>query len=313
MNTGTAYSRDDVPSQAGRTFLVTGANTGIGFETALLLAVRGARVLLGCRSQVRGEAAVDGIRSRHKDADVELISLDLADLGSVREAASQVLAEPNLDCLINNAGVAATTRTLTKDGFEAHFGVNHLGHFALTAHLLPKLEAQKHARIVTVSSNVHKRADIHWNDLDAKRSYSGLGRYGMSKLANLLFTFELERRLRANVGNSIALACHPGGVWTELGRGLPPLVQAIVRLAAMPVLNTLSQGALPTVRAATDTSAKGGDYFGPRGLFEVAGPPIRRQVSTNALSEADASRLWDVSVHLTGVEPLAGTEQGDQT
>ena len=305
LNSARGYSRADIPTQAGRTFFITGANTGIGFEAARILAACGARVLLGCRSPERGEAACERIRAGVQDADVKLVGLDLGDLASVKDAASEVSEEARLDGLINNAGVAPTQRAVTQDGFEANFGVNHLGHFALTGRLLAKLEAQDGARVVSVASSVHKRGTIAWNDLHAQKAYSGLGRYAMSKLANLLFTFELERRLRASGGRSIALACHPGGVWTELGRDLPNTLQSIVRPFAMPILNTPAQGALGTVRAATDEAARGGDYFGPRGLFEVAGAPILRQVSAQAKREADARRLWDISVQLTGVDPLA--------
>ena len=299
-----AYSHADIPSQAGRIFFITGANSGIGFEAALALASRGARVLLGCRSKARGEAACDRIRARIDNADVKLVALDLGDLASVREAADEVLKEPGLNVLINNAGIAPTKRMLTKDGFEANFGVNHLGHFALTAHLLPRLEEHEGARVVTVASNVHKGATFAWNDLHAQKAYSGLGRYAMSKLANLLFTFELERRLRSAGASSIALACHPGGVWTELGRDVPEILRRIVRPTAMPLLNSLESGALPTLRAATDASARGGDYFGPKGLFEIAGAPVLRKVSERARNEADALRLWEVSVQLTGADPF---------
>jgi len=304
LKTGKSYSHADVPSQVGRTFLVTGANTGIGFETAATLASRGARVLLGCRSNARGQAACERIQMRTPEADLRLVPLDLGDLASVREAANMVLQEPRLDCLINNAGVVETTRTFTKDGFEAHFGVNHLGHFALVGHLLSKLEAYEGGRVVTVASTIHKRSFIHWRDLQAKRLYSSLARYGMSKLANLLFTFELERRLRASDARSISLACHPGGVWTELGRNLPKIVQRVLRPIASPVINSLEDGALPTLRAATDEDAKGGDYFGPDGLLEIAGAPILRKTSRRARSEVDAERLWEISMQLTGVQPF---------
>ncbi len=304
MTSQKLYSLAEVPSQAGRTFMVTGANAGIGFETAAALASRGARVLLGCRSSTRGEAACKRIRERIADADLRLVPLDLGDLASVSKAAELVLEEPRLDCLINNAGIAATTRALTKDGFESHFGINHLGHFALVAHLIQKLEASKNARIVAVGSHAHRRAAMNWADLHAERSYSGFARYAMSKLANLLFTFELERRLRASNAHTISLACHPGGVWTELGRDIPQIVRTLVRPLAMLVVNTLEDGALPTLRAATDPSAKGGDYFGPGGMLEIAGAPILRRTGANAHSETEAQKLWEVSAELTGVQPV---------
>lgn len=298
------YSQADIPSQLGRTHLVTGANTGIGFEAALVLAERGGRVLLGCRSEERGGVACERILSRCPSADVELLLLDLADLKSVRDFAQRVLAEDRLDRLINNAGVGTPKRSTTKDGFESHFGINHLGHFALTGLLLGKLEQTGQARVVTVSSNMHKTGEIKWDDLDGERNYKGLSRYSMSKLANLLFTFELERRLREGGHSTISLACHPGGVLTELGRDLPRWAMKLITPLAKPVLNSLPGGALPTLRAAIDVSAKGAQYYGPGGLFEVSGAPVVRQPGKGAHSRDDARRLWDLSIELTGVDPF---------
>lgn len=300
-----AYSEADVPSQAGRVHLVTGANTGIGFEAALVLARCGARVLLGCRSEERGQAACERILSQLPEADLKLILLDLGDLGSVREAADEVLQEGRLDCLINNAGLVSRKRNVTKDGFEAHFGVNHLGPFALTGHLLARLEEAEHARVVNVSSSGHRIAVMDWKDLQAEHSYQMFARYAMSKLANLHFTFELERRLRARHCRAISLACHPGGALTDLARDIPKRMQQFFFPFLMPFVNTSRQGALPTLRAATDPQARGGDYYGPRGPFEVAGPPILRQPEERAMNRSDAERLWDVSVELTGVDPFA--------
>lgn len=300
-----AYSYADISSQAGRVHLVTGANSGIGFETALALAERGARVLLGCRSEARGQAACERIRARVGEADLALLVLDLADLGSVRDAAGRVLAEDRLDTLINNAGLGTPKYALTKDGFESHLGVNHLGHFALTGLLLRKLEASGRGRVVTVSSNMHKFGSILWDDLNGEKNYQGLVRYSMSKLANLLFAFELERRLREGSYTTISLACHPGGVLTGLGRDLPGWVMKIATPLARPVLNTLPGGALPTLRAAVDEAATGAQYYGPRGLFEVSGPPVVRRVGEAARSLEEARRLWVLSVDLTGVDPFA--------
>lgn len=299
-----AYSEADVPSQVGRVHLVTGANTGIGFEAALVLAKCGARVLLGCRSQEKGQAACERILSQVPEADLKLIQLDLGDLRSVRQAAEEVLQEGRMDCLINNAGLASRKRMVTKDGFEAHFGVNHLGPFALTGHLLPRLEEAEHARVVNVSSNGHRIANMHWEDLQADNSYQMFARYAMSKLANLHFTFELERRLRAKNCSTISLACHPGGALTDLGRDMPKILQQIFLPLAVPFVNSPHQGALPTLRAATDAGARGGDYFGPRGPFEVVGPPILREPEERAKNRSDAERLWDVSIELTGVDPF---------
>ena len=303
-----AYSHADIPSQAGRVHLVTGANSGIGFEAALALAERGARVLLGCRSEQRGRAACEHIRARVEGADLALLVLDLADLGSVAEAAGRVLGEDRLDTLINNAGLGTPKYALTKDGFEGHFGVNHLGHFALTGRLLGKLEASGAGRVVTVSSNTHKFATIKWDDLNGEKHYQGLARYSMSKLANLLFTFELERRLRAGRHSTISLACHPGGVLTGLGRDLPGWLMKLVTPLARPVLNTLPGGALPTLRAALDEAARGAEYYGPGGLFEVSGPPVVRQADERAHNREHARRLWELSIKLTGVDPFASLQ-----
>lgn len=300
-----AYSQADIPSQVGRTHLVTGANTGIGFEAASALAGCGARVLLGCRSEARGREACARIRARFPHADLELLPLDLGDLSCVRSVAERVLEEDRLDTLINNAGVGTPRHLLTKDGFEAHFGINHLGHFALTGLLLAKLEETPDARVVNVSSNMHKYGGIEWDDLHGEQSYKGLARYSMSKLANLLFAFELERRLRARDCRTMSLACHPGGALTELGRDLNPWVSKLLVPLSRPVLNTPAGGALPTLRAATDSEAKGGQYYGPRGPFEVSGAPVLRRPGKGAHNEQDAARLWAVSMQLTGVNPFA--------
>lgn len=300
-----AYSEADIPSQSQSVFLVTGANTGIGFEAALVLATRGARVLLGCRSEARGQAACEQILNQCPDADLKLIHLDLGDLASIRDAADEVLKEPRLDCLINNAGLVSRKRTVTKDNFESHFGVNHLGAFALTGRLLAKLEEAGHARVVNVSSAAHRVGVMHWSDLQAIDSYQSFSRYAMSKLANLHFTFELQRRLRQRGCSTVSIACHPGGALTDLGREVPKFVQHFILPLATPFVNTVRQGALPTLRAATDPEARGGDFYGPRGPFEIAGSPTLRQPEERATNRSDALRLWDVSIELTGVDPFA--------
>ena len=297
-----AFTAADVPDQTGKTFFVTGANTGLGFETARVLAAMGARVLLGCRTRSKADDAVARIRVEHPDAILEIVDLDLGDLESVRAAAAQVALEARLDGLVNNAGIMMPPRELTKDGFESQFGVNHLGTFALTGLLLPKLEQTAGSRIVNTSSNAHKAGKISFDDLAAERSYSSLGRYSMSKLANLLHTCELDRRLRARGSSTTAVCVHPGGSDTELARHLPDwthLLFPIVRL----FLNTAAQGAWPTLLGATAPGVEGGQYFGPKGIGQIAGPA--RRVDSNAASKdvAVAGRLWDVSVELTGVDP----------
>ena len=297
------FTDADVSDQSGKIFLVTGANTGIGFETARVLALRGARVLLGCRSRTKAEAAVTALRTYRADVDVDVVELDLGSLASVAQAAERVHREPRLDGLVNNAGVMMPPRQVTIDGFELQFGVNHLGHFALTSHLLPLLEQTANARIVNTSSNGHRFGDIYFKDLMAERFYERITRYGMSKLANLLHTYELDRRLRAKGSSTRALAVHPGGSDTELFRHFPKVLQALGVPLLRPFMNTAAQGAWPTLMASTAPQAEGGRYYGPGGLFQLAGPA--REVRSNRKSRDTrrARRLWDVSVELTGVDP----------
>ncbi len=296
------FTAADVPDQTGKVYFVTGANTGLGFETALVLAARGARVLLGCRTRSKGEDAVTRIHTAHPDADVDIVDLDLGSLDSIGAAAARVAEEARLDGLVNNAGIMVPPRQLTTDGFESQFGVNHLGTFALTGLLLEKLEQTPGSRIVNTSSNAHKPGRIDFDDLNAEKSYSAFGRYAMSKLANLLHTYELDRRLRAKGSATISVCVHPGGSDTDLARHLPKWSHALFPLARM-VLNTAAQGAWPTLLGATAPGVEGGQYFGPKGIGEIAGPA--RQVHSNATSHdpALARHLWDVSVELTGVDP----------
>ncbi len=291
-----------VPDQTGKTFLITGANTGIGFEAAAVLAGRGARVLLGCRSVEKGRQAVQRITAAHSGADVEVVELDLAHLDSVRRAAAEVAAESRLDGLVNNAGIMNTPRMATRDGFEAQFGVNHLGHFALTALLLENLEATPRSRIVVISSQGHRRGDIHFEDIHASDSYSPAKRYYQSKLANLLFMYELDRRLRSRGSDTIAVGAHPGGATTELMRHMPAIVQRLMPLAGG-FLNSAAEGAWPTLAATTHPDVEGGQYFGPDGFYEMSGKA--RLVDSNDRSKDPqlAHRLWDLSIELTGIDP----------
>lgn len=299
--TENTWTADRVPDQTGATIFITGATSGIGFEAAKLLAGKGARVLLGCRSRTKGEEAAARIRDTHPAADLDLVELDLGALASVRRAAERVAEEPRLDRLINNAGILCPPRTLTVDGFESQFGVNHLGHFALTGQLLPKLLATPVARVVTVSSLAHRSGRIAFDDLDAAQHYGRMERYAMSKLANLLFTYELQRRLAVSGGDTIAVACHPGVTPTDIGRHFPRWLVGLGMLALRWRTHPASSGALPTVRAATDPDVTGGQYYGPSSRSEYAGPPVLVQ-STPASHDAEvARRLWTVSEELTGV------------
>lgn len=297
-----SFTAASVPDQSGRTVLVTGANSGIGYEAALVLAGKGARVLLACRAEERGLAARERIHAQHPEADVAFVPLDLGSLESVAKAAAQVSGEARLDLLINNAGIMIPPRRETADGFESQFGVNHLGHFALTGHLLGKLREQPESRVVTVSSSAHFAGRIDFDDIQATRNYNRQGRYAMSKLANLLFTNELARRLEASGSGPSAVACHPGISETELSREFSPWMNFAKPLTA-PFSHDPPDAALPTLRAATDPAVQAGEYYGPGGLFGLTGPPKRARTSPASRNTKVARRLWDLSIELTGVDP----------
>lgn len=295
------FTAADVPDQTGRTVIVTGANTGIGFEAAKALAAKGARVLLACRSRDKGEAAIAAIREAAPGAELAFLPLDLADLGSVRAAADLAAREPRIDVLLNNAGVMFPPLTRTVQGFELQFGVNHLATFALTALLLPKLAETAGSRVVVTASLAHQRGDIPWDDLDAERGYNRAQRYSDSKLANLLFVQELDRRLRAAGSPVSAIGCHPGVAKTELGRHSGPF--RFLFAAAGWFLNTAAMGAWPALQAATDPQAKPGGYYGPTGWREMRGPSGEASRTPQAQDPVLARRLWDVSVAMTGIDP----------
>jgi NAD(P)-dependent dehydrogenase (short-subunit alcohol dehydrogenase family) len=294
----TNWTARHVPDQHGRVAVVTGANTGLGFETAKVLAERGATVVLAVRDVEKGAQAAARMTGK-----VTVQRLDLASLESVRTAAAALHEEhPRIDLLVNNAGVMYTPKQTTRDGFERQFGTNHLGHFAFTGLLLDLLLPVPGSRVVTVSSTGHRiRAAIHFDDLHGERSYSRTGAYGQSKLANLMFTYELQRRFAAAGSNTVAVAAHPGVSNTELVRNSPALVRAPIDRLAPLLTQSAAMGALPTLRAATDPAVLGGQYYGPGGRGEVRGHP--RLVTSSALSYdlATQQRLWAVSEDLTGV------------
>lgn len=292
------FTADDVSAQTGRTFLVTGANAGIGFETARVLAARGAHVVLACRDAVRAEAAMDRIRAGTPNAELSFQPLDLADLDQVREAAKAVLARPRIDVLINNAGVMIPPKTLTKQGFELQFGVNHLGTFAFSGLVHGHIDD----RIVITGSIAHKSGAMDYSDLSASRSYHNWQRYQMSKLANVLHMFELDRRLGAAGRATQAIGCHPGVALTELTRHLPLPLRTMTPLAA-PFFNSSAQGAWPTLQAATGAHVQGGDYLGPQGLGEVSGRSGPARATRDARDPKLARELWERSMELTGVDP----------
>ena len=293
------WTTADIPDQTGRVAVITGANTGLGFETAAALAGRGARVVLAVRDVAKGGAAAGRISAASPNADVAVRELDLTSLDSIRAAAERLRSEHDrIDLLINNAGVMFTPKSVTEDGFELQFGTNHLGHFALTGLLLDRLLAVPGSRIVTVRSMGHRAGTIDFDNLQWQRGYSRARAYGRSKLANLLFTYELQRRLAGSP--TLAAAAHPGASSTELSRNTP----AWMRLVTGPFELTsqgADMGALPTLRAATDPGVRGGEYFGPGGFAELRGYP--KVVTSNARSHDAAvqRRLWSVSEELTGV------------
>ena len=292
------FTADDVAAQTGRVILVTGANAGIGFETSMTLAARGAHVIMACRDADRANAAMDRIRVDIPQAQRSFQQRDLADLDQVRGAAGTVLAGPRIDVLVNNAGVMIPPKTLTKQGYELQFGVNHLGTFAFTGLIHRHVDD----RIVITASLAHKSGSIDFSDLSAARSYHKWPRYQASKLANLLYMFELDRRLGKAERATQAIGCHPGVALTELTRHLPLPLRTMTPLAA-PFFNSSAQGAWPTLQAATGAHVQGGDYLGPQGLGEVSGRSGPARATREARDPALAKELWERSVDLTGIDP----------
>jgi NAD(P)-dependent dehydrogenase (short-subunit alcohol dehydrogenase family) len=293
------WSEHDVPEQTGRTVIVTGANSGIGLETARILAQKGAHVVLACRNQEKGEAACADITQRDAHAKVELQSLDLSSLASVKTFAEGfTAAHQRLDLLINNAGLMMPPLGRTADGFELQFGANHLGHFALTGHLLPALLQTADSRVVTVSSVLHRYGSLNFENLNAEKSYSPTKAYGYSKLANLLFMRELQRRCHRAAISTLSVAAHPGSTRTNLQQ-----YASMIRWSmALPFMaQEAAAGALPTLYAATVKDVAGGDYYGPQGWFEMTGPPAKAYMSKHARDDEAARRLWELSEQLTGV------------
>ena len=262
----TKWTAADVPDQSGRVAIITGSNTGIGYEAAAVLAERGAHVVLAVRNLDKGKAAAARITAASPNADVTLQELDLTSLDSIREAADDLRAAyPRIDLLINNAGVMYTPKDATKDGFELQFGTNHLGHFALTGQLLDNMLPVEGSRVVTISSQGHRLlATIDFDDLQSERSYNRVAAYGQSKLANLLFTYELARRLTAKGAPTIAAAAHPGGSNTELTRNLPGLIRQPPSSLWALMSQSAEMGAEPTLRAATDPDVRNAPVLRPR-------------------------------------------------
>lgn len=294
------WNAENIPSQKGRVAIVTGSSSGIGYETARVLANKEASVILAVRNMDKGNKVLTKIRQQHPDSDVQVLQLDLANLASVKNFATNFKQNySRLDLLINNAGVMIPPYTKTVDGFELQFGTNHLGHFALTGQLLSLLLSTKGSRIVNVSSGAHAMGKIDFDDLAwEKRSYAPWKAYGDSKLANLYFSYELDRQLKAHQLDPIVTAAHPGWTATELQRTAGNVMAYLNGFFAQDI----TIGALPTLRAAIEPQLKGGEYFGPQGFMELRGYPI--PVASNELSQdqAIAKQLWQVSAELTGVK-----------
>lgn len=310
------WTADDIPALAGKTVVVTGGNSGIGFEAARQMARKGAHVILACRDTGRAADALEQIRTLHPSASVEAMQLDLASLESVHRFARDFAAKSvPLDVLCNNAGVMAIPRRTTAEGFEMQIGTNHLGHFALTGLLLEPLLAAPAARVVNVSSTAHKPGRIDFDDLQGEKSYRKWMAYAQSKLANLLFTYELQRRLDAAGARAISVACHPGYSATNLQAVGPQMSGSRVAARLMDLGNRFfsqpaAMGALPTLYAATSPDARGGDYIGPDGFMENYGHPRKTSSTARSHDRAVATRLWEVSEQLTSVRyPLPAPQR----
>ena len=296
------WTAADVPGQGGRTAVVTGANSGIGFEAAAALARHGAHTVLACRDAGKAAAAAARMTAAAPGATVSVVRLDLASLDSVRAAAAEILARhERLDLLVNNAGLMRPAYGKTADGFELQFGTNHLGHFALTGLLLEAMLPVPGSRVVTVSSNGHRAGRLDFADLQSEQRYGRMTAYAQSKLANLMFTYELQRRLAAAGAPTVALAAHPGNAFTDLTRHLPAVVQSAYPAVAGLFGQSAAMGALPTLRAATDPAAAGGEYYGPGGLAQFKGYPVRVSSTARSRDEVTQRRLWAESERLTGV------------
>jgi NAD(P)-dependent dehydrogenase (short-subunit alcohol dehydrogenase family) len=306
------WTAADTPDQAGRVAVITGASNGIGMEIARVLASRGARLVLACRDVDKGRAAADRIGAALSGAgagpggvSADVVELDLSSLASVRAGAAAIRASyPRLDLLINNAGVMEVPYQQTADGFELTFATNHLGHFALTGLLLESLLAAPDSRIVTMSSQGHVDGVMNFADLQSEQNYDPARAYHQSKLANLLFTYELDRQLRSAAAATLALGAHPGVVYTDLFKHRSPLQQMLISPRARPVnfwaVQSVQQGALPALRAGTDPSAESGEYYGPHRRHDT-GYPVPVESSPRSRDVADQARLWQVSQELTGV------------
>ncbi len=297
----TEWNKDNITKLGGKVIIVTGANSGLGYESSLMLAEKGAKVVMACRNIERGQESLEAIKNLVPTADLELIKLNLASLDSIRAFANTFTDKfDRLDVLINNGGVMGAKRNLTVDGFESQFGINHLGHFALTSLLLKTMLNTPSSRVVTVSSRMHVDGKMAWEDLMSEKSYDRWAAYRQSKLANLLFAFELGRRLDVNGSETRSIAVHPGTAATNWAQNnLGGFMGFLFGKMGNMFFQSAALGALSQLYAAVDAGAKNGGYYGPE--HDQKGYPVETQASDSAYDEAEAKRLWDLSEELTGV------------
>ena len=300
------WTTNNIPDLTGKVIIVTGGNSGLGYEAVKAFAKKGAKVYMTSRSIEKGQNAQKQILDEVSDAAIEVAQLNLADLSSVRKFANEFAgSEDRLDVLLNNAGIMMTPYSLTADGFENQFGTNHLGHFALTGLLMETISKTPESRIVNVSSIAHKGGSFDFNDLlySNGKTYDPMKAYRRSKLANLLFTYELQRRLSSAGNGTIAVAAHPGVSMTNLANHLTNnlLLKILTPIVGL-LLHSPAKGALPEIRAAVDPSVQGGQYYGPDGFREIAGSPVLVESNKASHNEDDAKKLWEVSEQLTGVK-----------
>jgi len=291
------WTSNDIPDLTGKTAIVTGANSGIGFETAKALAHKGAEVILACRDTLKGEEAAGAITRYYSEAKIEVMTLDLSSLDSIKKFTGIVNKKySKIDILVNNAGVMMPPYGKTEDGFELQFGTNHLGHFALTGQLFDLIANAENARIVTVSSIAHRQGKVDFENLNAEKGYNKSAVYGLSKIANLMFTYELQRRIEAAGLNMIAVAAHPGWTATNLQKNWP-----MVRVMNPVFAQKPPMGALPSLYAATAPEIRGGCYYGPGGFYELGGYPKQVSSIEHSLEMETAEKLWKVSEEMTGI------------
>jgi NAD(P)-dependent dehydrogenase (short-subunit alcohol dehydrogenase family) len=295
------FNISEITSQKGRTAIITGANTGLGFETTRALAATGMKVIMACRDLHKAQTAMNLILKEHPDSDIEIMLIDLSKLSSVREFAGYFLNRyDKLDLLINNAGIMIPPYNKTIDGFESQMGVNYFAHFLLTGLLFETIAKTNGSRIVTLASNAHKRATINFEDINWERGYSRMKAYGQSKLACLIFAIELDRRIKKAGIGTISVAAHPGVSVTELIRNVPAILMMISRPLTAVLTHSPEKGAKSILHAALADDVKGGEYFGPQGIAEWTGKPGRAKITPLANDESTALRLWEVSEKLTG-------------